>query len=195
MQIPYWKVAIYGVTFLAYAYSGYGSHIISSLRDSLMAAESVLGDVFRNIGPLAQKFKTVQEVFDAAVEADCIFKCPGGETPKQNWYHTPSSNGCGALGLKVDKQYLPAAEMEKCCDAHDLCYDTCNTDKELCDADFKKCLYRHCDQYEALGELPAKGCKAAAKMLFTGTLTLGCKAFLDAQTRSCYCSGKRRREL
>lgn len=79
MQITYWKVAIYVVTFLAYAYSGYGSNIISSLRESLLAAESVLGDVFRNLGPLAQKFKTVQEVFDAAVEPDCIFKCPGGE--------------------------------------------------------------------------------------------------------------------
>lgn len=32
-----------------------------------------------------------------------------------------------------------------------------------------------------------KGCKAAAKMLFTGTLTLGCKSYLDSQQRTCYC--------
>lgn len=30
-------------------------------------------------------------------------------------------------------------------------------------------------------------CKAAAKMLFTGTLTLGCKSYLDAQKNACYC--------
>lgn len=24
-------------------------------------------------------------------------------------------------------------------------------------------------------------------MLFTGTITLGCKSYLDAQARSCYC--------
>lgn len=25
-------------------------------------------------------------------------------------------------------------------------------------------------------------------MLFTGTLTLGCKSYLDAQNKACYCS-------
>lgn len=30
-------------------------------------------------------------------------------------------------------------------------------------------------------------CKAAAKMLFTGTLTLGCKSYIDAQSNACYC--------
>lgn len=32
------------------------------------------------------------------------------------------------------------------------------------------------------------GCKGAAKLLFTGTLTLGCKPYLDAQKNACYCS-------
>jgi hypothetical protein len=31
-------------------------------------------------------------------------------------------------------------------------------------------------------------CKGAAKMLFTGTLTLGCKAYIDAQKKACYCA-------
>lgn len=31
------------------------------------------------------------------------------------------------------------------------------------------------------------GCKGAAKLLFTGTLTLGCKSYLDAQKNSCHC--------
>lgn len=31
-------------------------------------------------------------------------------------------------------------------------------------------------------------CKGAAKMLFTGTLTLGCKSYQDAQTEACYCA-------
>ncbi|KAJ8959756.1 hypothetical protein NQ314_006185 [Rhamnusium bicolor] len=30
-------------------------------------------------------------------------------------------------------------------------------------------------------------CKGAAKMLFTGTLTLGCKSYLDAQKDACFC--------
>lgn len=38
--------------------------------------------------------------------------------------------------------------MTKCCDQHDICYDTCNNDKEVCDMEFKRCLYRYCDNYE-----------------------------------------------
>lgn len=101
------------------------------------------------------------------------------------------ADGCGSLGLHISTEYLPASEMETCCNEHDICYDTCNNDKELCDLDFKRCLYKYCNSYEgsaAIGtDLMIKGCKAAAKMLFTGTLTLGCKSYLDSQARTCYC--------
>lgn len=112
-----------------------------------------------------------------------------GMTPSKNKFYTPSADGCGALGLKIDTAYLPAVEMEECCNAHDICYDTCNSDKELCDLDFKRCLYKYCDSYEKsiVNDLVVKGCKGAAKMLFTGTLTLGCKSYLDSQARACYC--------
>lgn len=109
--------------------------------------------------------------------------------PKQNRYYQPSSNGCGSLGLNINTEYLPAVEMENCCNSHDICYDTCNRDKELCDLDFKRCLYNYCDTHEksTVGSIVAKGCKAAAKMLSTGTITLGCKSYLDSQERACYC--------
>lgn len=48
--------------------------------------------------------------------------------------------------------------MTKCCDAHDICYDTCNNDKEVCDMDFKRCLYKYCDTYESkVGSTVVKG--------------------------------------
>lgn len=50
--------------------------------------------------------------------------------------------------------------MATCCDDHDICYDTCNKDKELCDLDFKRCLYSYCDKYEKStvgGEVMVKG--------------------------------------
>uniref|UniRef100_U5EF81 Putative group xii secretory phospholipase a2 n=1 Tax=Corethrella appendiculata TaxID=1370023 RepID=U5EF81_9DIPT len=189
MHIPYMKVGIYALTFLTYAYTGYGSNMISSLRDAIVAAETVFGDFFKNAIYLAKKFRVVHEVFDKAVEEHCVYSCPGGTTPTKHKFYVPSSDGCGSLGMKIDTSYLPAAEMEKCCDAHDICYDSCNSDKELCDLDFKRCLYRYCDGYEktVVGEMVVKGCKAAAKMLFTGTLTLGCKSYLDGQQKSCYC--------
>lgn len=71
-----------------------------------------------------------------------------GATPRPNRNHTPKANGCGSLGLQIDSQYLPVGEMTKCCDLHDMCYDTCNSDKEVCDMEFKRCLYRYCESYE-----------------------------------------------
>ena len=73
------KVAIYALTFLTYAYSGYGSGMITSLRDAIIAAEAIFGDVFKNLITLSKKFKTVHEVFDAAVDENCLYKCPAGE--------------------------------------------------------------------------------------------------------------------
>ncbi|KAJ8923002.1 hypothetical protein NQ315_001550 [Exocentrus adspersus] len=112
-----------------------------------------------------------------------------GAVPKPNKNHKPSADGCGSLGLKINSDYLPVGEMRKCCDAHDICYDTCNSNKEVCDVDFKKCLYKYCDSYQEsmAGSNMVKACKGAAKMLFTGTLTLGCKAYLDAQKQACWC--------
>lgn len=78
--------------------------------------------------------------------------------PQRNKHHTPKSDGCGSLGLHIDSEYLPIAEMTKCCDSHDICYDTCNSDKELCDIEFKRCLYKYCDTYEeTVGDLVVKG--------------------------------------
>lgn len=78
--------------------------------------------------------------------------------PNRN--HIPKSNGCGSLGLQISTEYLPVAAMSLCCDAHDICYDTCNNDKELCDVEFKRCLYKYCDNHKkTLGETITKGIK------------------------------------
>lgn len=74
------RFAIYALTFLTYAYSGYGSNIIYNLRDAIIAAEAVFGDVFKNLIHVAKKFQTVHQVFDAAVEEMCVFKCAGGKS-------------------------------------------------------------------------------------------------------------------
>lgn len=79
MNIPYGKVAVYILTFLGYIYSGYGSGLLNNLRDAVLAAETVFGEVFNNVITIAQKFKSVHDIFDAAVEEECIFKCPNGK--------------------------------------------------------------------------------------------------------------------
>lgn len=73
------KIVIYLLTFCGYVYSGYGSTMLSSLRDAILSAEVLFGDVFKNFITVSKKFKTVHEVFDSAVEENCVFKCPSGK--------------------------------------------------------------------------------------------------------------------
>ncbi|KAG7312361.1 hypothetical protein JYU34_001850 [Plutella xylostella] len=190
MDIPYKKIFIYLLTFVAYAYTGFGSTMLRNLKDAVLSAESVFGDGLRNVITVVEKFRSLHDVFDAAVEEDCIYSCPEGQRPVRNRNHIPKSDGCGSLGFQISSEYLPLEEMTKCCDAHDICYDTCNSGKEVCDLDFKRCLYNYCDSYKSTSigrDTIIKGCKGAAKLLFTGTLTLGCKSYLDAQKNACYC--------
>lgn len=79
MEIPYRKIFIYLLTFVAYSYTGIGSTMLRNLKDAVLSAESVFGDMFRNVITVAEKFRSLHEVFDAAVEEECIFSCPEGK--------------------------------------------------------------------------------------------------------------------
>lgn len=74
----YRKIIIYALTFLAYAWSGYGAGLLTNLRDAVLAAETVFEDLFANAITVAKKIKDIHEVFDAAVEEHCVFQCPDG---------------------------------------------------------------------------------------------------------------------
>ena len=34
--------------------------------------------------------------------------------------------------------------MTSCCNKHDICYDSCGTDRDECDDEFKQCLDKMC---------------------------------------------------
>lgn len=65
---------------MAYAWSGYGAGILGNLKDAVLSAETIFGDFLENAITVAKKIKDIHEVFDAAVEEDCIFQCPSGIT-------------------------------------------------------------------------------------------------------------------
>lgn len=79
MEVPYGKITIYLLTFIAYAYSGYGSGVLGNLRDAVITAQSIFGDLLQNAITVANRFKSLHDVFDAAVEEHCVFKCPSGK--------------------------------------------------------------------------------------------------------------------
>lgn len=73
------KILIYVLTFLGYAWSGYGAGILGNLRDAILAAEHVFGDFLENVITVARKFRDVHEVLNVAVEENCKYTCPTGK--------------------------------------------------------------------------------------------------------------------
>lgn len=53
--------------------------LLSHLRDAVLTAEAVVGNVLNNVGQLVQQFGSLSEFFNAAVEEHCTFRCPNGE--------------------------------------------------------------------------------------------------------------------
>lgn len=56
-----------------------GIDILSHLRDAVLSAESIVGDIFSNVVQVVQHFRSFNDVFNAAVEEHCVFRCPNGK--------------------------------------------------------------------------------------------------------------------
>jgi len=136
---------------------------------------------------------------DSAIGEECVYECPRrGQAPVRRAGHVQTSNGCGSLDWIFDDSEESLIHVEKsftgCCDDHDLCYDTCNADKDECDLKFKKCLYRQCRGRD-LDFIDSKKCKLKAKLFFVTVIGVGCQSYLDAQQNSCQCVANPKSEL
>lgn len=117
---------------------------------------------------------------------ECLYECKNGAKPIPRKGHVPTTNGCGSFGLTLDTKSLP--EMTKCCDRHDYCYDTCNSDRGKCDDAFKECLGTMCNKLRSsLTKKQHEVCKETADLIYSGTSTLGCSPYLSAQENACDC--------
>ena len=45
---------------------------------------------------------------------------------------------------KINVDIIHLESFTECCDEHDKCYDTCNTNKKTCDSNFNDCLLSKC---------------------------------------------------
>jgi len=105
-----------------------------------------------------------------------------------------SVDGCGSMlhdyDFHFDFDKIKLTGFNDCCNKHDVCYGTCNEQKNECDSTFKECLFDRCDE---LGRknLAIKSyvaiCKEAAQAMFISVVKLGCPAYGKAQKHECVC--------
>jgi hypothetical protein len=102
--------------------------------------------------------------------------------------HKPTSNGCGpAEGPKVPNTFGKASFLAAC-NAHDICYDTCRSDRDKCDETFYRQLKAACRAaYPVQGSKNRKACVAQATNYHDAVIALGSIAYEDAQSKACQC--------
>lgn len=149
---------------------------LEDIKESLGSAKMYLDQVLPMISDGLKAVKKFEEFVDNTIEEDCYFECPRGQKllgPKQE--HVRTSNGCGSLDVIFDDSENSLLHVEKefsvCCDEHDVCYDTCGEDKDLCDLTFRKCLYRT-DMQATLDSFEQFSEKAATSKTPLSTFTL-----------------------
>ncbi len=138
-------------------------------------------------------------MYNHLIDEDCTFDlCPPFHVAVSDPTHVASSDGCGALNVLFDHSdespiYLDP-RFSECCDEHDLCYDTCNSDRDICDLRFRRCLYRVCDTMESK-LFERDPCKAKARGAFIMVQLLGCPLYMASQRKACRCVTSHHEEL
>ena len=75
--------------------------------------------------------------------------------------------------------------MTGCCNGHDVCFDTCNTDYDDCDETFKKCMHEKCRAEYA----DSDACHEVADLYYNGVRLFGCGLYTHTQSEACICPG------
>ncbi len=152
----------------------------------------------------------------------CKYNCDNGAIPIADPNEKPHLNGCGSYGFTFDTSDWPG--FKSCCDNHDACYDTCLTEKETCDQQFKQCLKGVCNvlieyaaeqfgpqvrndsiskvdkdvdkakQTHTANDEAAKSCFPLARIMVGVVETIGCGAYQRGQRRVCTCDHGNRKE-
>lgn len=152
--------------------------------------EETLGNSLSYLKKGLSIIKNVDEFIENTIGEDCQFECKRGHEPVPKPDHKPTSNGCGSLEFLFDDSEESWIHVErdftKCCDDHDLCYDTCGADKDECDLKFKKCLYRTC-KGKKIEFFDSKKCRLKAKLFYITVLGVGCQPYINAQKEACQC--------
>ena len=132
-----------------------------------------------------------------SLQNDYTITCPSGTTRKDNPDKTPTANGCGGSDSQrqIDKLLNPyRSTVTPCCNAHDICYNTCYTDDDSkiksifndCNSEFKTCLYDRCSDLKS--SIKRLSCKAEAKLLYEAVSNYGASYFKSDQKFACICS-------
>jgi hypothetical protein len=151
----------------------------------------------------------IDDARECCVNGEAVAKHPIGDLSKcpnrvAHPGHVPGFNGCGPAALQGVQFIIPqgykSASFTDACNGHDVCYDTCNTNKGTCDMGFGESMVQSCTEtYQPIISDEADPilkqrfnyeftlCKLAAFRFFNAVSLAGQGAFDSAQKDACDC--------
>lgn len=113
------------------------------------------------------------------------YHCAGKQyeyrTTEQKKGYRPTSNGCGAEGGTKVRGDFYLFDITPACNAHDICYGTCGSNKSLCDSKFFADIMTICTKRVAIPYL----CYNLASIYSGAVLGWGNSAYEAAQDEAC----------
>ncbi|WP_420313859.1 hypothetical protein [Bryobacter aggregatus] len=105
--------------------------------------------------------------------------------------YVPTTNGCGGQD-SWSASFIPnsfgPANFTACCDAHDICYGTCNSNKANCDNAFGDCFAGPCSVFPAGSPLRDQ-CMQIAALYYSAVVLFGGGPYETSQREACDCCG------
>ncbi|XP_076585364.1 group XIIA secretory phospholipase A2-like [Chaetodon auriga] len=181
--------------------SGCPSYVSACKNDSDTADwRTTLQTIRDGIKTIDTFWDAARDFFDGDGDGDgglCRHRCDDGvKLVPRPGYKQPPPNGCSSalFGFQFD---VGVPSLNKCCNQHDSCYDTCGREKHDCDGEFRHCLETICRNVQkALGsDHSVQACDSTVTLLFKAAKHLGCKSYLDSQRESCVCQHEEKQEL
>ncbi|KAL9652064.1 hypothetical protein ABK040_000405 [Willaertia magna] len=128
----------------------------------------------------------------------CVVKtCRAGLFTKPRVNFKPKTNGCGPASLGIVSKAIGklSGSFTPCCNVHDVCYGTCNKDKEQCDFEFRECMFKVCKRKfgkkNKRRTFKERLCRIKAKTYFEAVFgKIGCGVYKDSQKEACVCKRK-----
>lgn len=167
------------------------------IGESLKGAGAAIKESLVFATDMYHQVRRVTDFANSVIDEDCVYECSYNRIAVPNPDHVKSSNGCGSLNLIFDHTDNSPVRLDEkfidCCNQHDFCYDTCQADKDQCDLDLKKCMYKVCKDKQR-DFLDEKKCKATAKTAYLLVMAVGCQLYKDSQDEACQCVKKTSRK-
>lgn len=100
------------------------------------------------------------------------------------------ANGCGPRDKPMTGEFTigkKTLSFKKACNAHDICYGTCSSDRVSCNDDFEKAMKKVCTDAFGKRTKARATCLAEAETYSDAVRLFGGDAYDEAQKAHCKC--------